>query len=249
MNQKFYLLFFVLAFEFSGLVYGQTGIGTNMPHESAQLEVQSTNKGILIPRMTESQKNAILNPATGLLVYQTDGENAGFYYFDGMEWVNLAAQGSPDPNLAEEGFSATAALAVTVIASTQIGGWTVSSPYFNTTTFDPLTGTFTVPNTGRYQISATINYKTPQLVFTPIGINPAFVVRRINPVITDLVSGYLPFTDYGVLPTGTVTLIGVVELNAGDTVGLFYEDDGYLFELGLGGADSPIVWSLHQIAD
>lgn len=169
MKQKYYLLFFALVFGFSGLVYGQTGIGTNAPHGSAQLEVQSTDKGVLIPRMTESQKNVITNPATGLLVYQTDGANAGFYYYDGTQWVHLGAQGPQGaigpagptgpagPNFAEEGFSATAS-AMSIVLNLPMQGWTVGSPYFNTTTFNPVTGIFTVPQTGCYQISATINY-------------------------------------------------------------------------------------------
>lgn len=57
---------------------------------SAMLDVSSTSKGMLIPRMTAQQKNAISNPATGLLVYQTDGEN-GFYYFNGSNWLILIA--------------------------------------------------------------------------------------------------------------------------------------------------------------
>jgi len=48
--------------------------------ESAVLDVQSTSKGILIPRMTEAERFAIASPANGLMVYQTDGEQ-GFYYY------------------------------------------------------------------------------------------------------------------------------------------------------------------------
>lgn len=55
---------------------------------SAMLDVKSTTKGLLIPRMTATQKNAIFQPATGLLVYQTDGET-GFYYFNGTAWYLL----------------------------------------------------------------------------------------------------------------------------------------------------------------
>lgn len=51
-------------------------------NSSAMLDIKSTTKGILIPRMTLVQKNAIVTPATGLLVYQTDG-TAGFYYNSG----------------------------------------------------------------------------------------------------------------------------------------------------------------------
>jgi hypothetical protein len=49
------------------------------------LDVKSTTGGLLIPRMTELDRNDITNPATGLLVYQTD-DTPGFYYFDGTSW-------------------------------------------------------------------------------------------------------------------------------------------------------------------
>lgn len=53
---------------------------------SAMLDVSSTTSGILIPRMTENQKSAIVSPATGLMIYQTDAVT-GFWYFDGAVWV------------------------------------------------------------------------------------------------------------------------------------------------------------------
>ena len=55
---------------------------------SAMLDINSTEKGLLIPRMTAQQKIAIPTPATGLLVYQTDGD-PGFYYFNGTGWLLL----------------------------------------------------------------------------------------------------------------------------------------------------------------
>lgn len=68
------------------------GINTDgsAPHASAMLDVKSTTSGLLIPRMTQAQKLAITSPATGLLIYQTDGTQ-GFWYFDGPMWVHLAA--------------------------------------------------------------------------------------------------------------------------------------------------------------
>jgi hypothetical protein len=56
------------------------GIGTNTPNTSAQLDISSTTKGLLPPRMTQAQRNAIVSPAPGLLVYQTD-LTAGYYYY------------------------------------------------------------------------------------------------------------------------------------------------------------------------
>ncbi|CAH0996750.1 hypothetical protein EMA8858_02885 [Emticicia aquatica] len=64
------------------------GIGTTRPDNSAALEVSSTNKGLLIPRLSLQQRNTIQNPATGLMVYQTD-MLSGFYFYDGKEWKPL----------------------------------------------------------------------------------------------------------------------------------------------------------------
>ncbi len=64
---------------FSVTAFAQVGINTNTPNASAALDIQATNAGLLIPRMTYSQRNAIASPATGLLIYQTDNM-AGFYY-------------------------------------------------------------------------------------------------------------------------------------------------------------------------
>jgi len=59
---------------------------------SAMLDVSSTSKGILVPRMTAAQVAAISAPATGLLVYQTDG-TAGFYYYNGSTWTIVGGGG------------------------------------------------------------------------------------------------------------------------------------------------------------
>ncbi|MEO8149675.1 MAG: hypothetical protein ABI723_18700 [Bacteroidia bacterium] len=56
------------------------------PVTSAMLDVFSTSKGFLVPRMLQAQKTAVVTPATGLLIYQTDGA-AGFYYYDGAAWI------------------------------------------------------------------------------------------------------------------------------------------------------------------
>jgi hypothetical protein len=68
------------------------GIGTNTPNNSAQLDIVSTTKGLLMPRMTAAQRTAIATPATGLTVYQTDG-TAGFYFYNGAAWSQLGAGG------------------------------------------------------------------------------------------------------------------------------------------------------------
>ncbi len=73
-----------------GVAINNTGTD---PDASAMLDVSSTNSGILIPRMSQAQRDAISNPATGLMIYQTDN-NPGFYYNSGTPlspvWVRIS---------------------------------------------------------------------------------------------------------------------------------------------------------------
>jgi len=143
-------------------------------------------------------------------------------------------------------------------ASTQLTGWTVTAPYFDSANFDETTGNYTVPATGVYFIAATINYATTAALTISLGagVNPAFVVRRTSPTTTDLISGLFPLLNVNValvltlraiLGSGTVTLAGDVQLNAGDVLGLFYVADGLTVPLDLGGTSSGIVWSLYRL--
>lgn len=66
------------------------GIGTTKPDQSAILDLSSSNKGLLMPRLSLQQRSAIQNPANGLIVYQTD-MLSGFYFYDGKEWKPLTS--------------------------------------------------------------------------------------------------------------------------------------------------------------
>jgi uncharacterized protein (TIGR02145 family) len=85
-----FLLLFVIAVFFINITEAQNvGIGTTNPAASAQLDVNSTSKGFLTPRMTAAQRTAIFSPANGLLVYQTDYPS-GYYFFKGGIWTMLS---------------------------------------------------------------------------------------------------------------------------------------------------------------
>ena len=73
--------------------YAQVGVGTTTPDASSALDIASTTKGLLIPRMTEDQRNAINSPASGLMIYQTDG-TVGLYFYDGSLWKSFEVNGS-----------------------------------------------------------------------------------------------------------------------------------------------------------
>jgi hypothetical protein len=93
-------LFLLLAAYSSQLVaYSQNvGIGTNNPNQSAVLDVQSTNKGMLIPRMTTAQRKAIVNPESGLLVFDTDKRTVFMFEYPNWGQLSFKATDVMEPN-------------------------------------------------------------------------------------------------------------------------------------------------------
>jgi hypothetical protein len=85
MKQIFTLLAAVLL---TATTYAQVGIGTTTPDASSALDITSTTKGLLIPRMKAAERDLISPAATGLMIYQTDGAT-GFYYYNGSSWANV----------------------------------------------------------------------------------------------------------------------------------------------------------------
>ncbi len=98
-NIKISLLFL---FFLSKLNAQNVGINTTTPHVSAALDVESTTKGVLVPRMTLAQRDAILTPSVGLLIFQTDG-TSGFYFHNGTGWKPLSDGASQLEKIGENG--------------------------------------------------------------------------------------------------------------------------------------------------
>lgn len=92
------------------------GVAINEDNSSADasaiLDVKSTTKGLLIPRLTQTQRDAISTPATGLIIYQTDA-TAGFYYYNGTAWTAVVT-----PFLPSWGLTGNAATAGNFIGTT-----------------------------------------------------------------------------------------------------------------------------------
>ncbi|MCF8234644.1 MAG: hypothetical protein K9G67_06700 [Bacteroidales bacterium] len=82
-------LFTFIFFVSISILYAQVAINNDgsSPDASAVLDVQSTEKGMLVPRMNTAQRTAISNPATGLFVY--DSETLSFWFFNGNGWQEI----------------------------------------------------------------------------------------------------------------------------------------------------------------
>ncbi|KAA3625199.1 MAG: hypothetical protein DWP94_01340 [Flavobacterium sp.] len=89
MSPKSILISFLFFSFFS--MNAQVGIGTTAPDASSAVDITSTDKGMLTPRLTTVQRTAILNPAEGLFVYDTDED--AFYYYDttSTSWIKIGS--------------------------------------------------------------------------------------------------------------------------------------------------------------
>ena len=89
--KKKLLLFNVLSFSFIYNSYSQNvaiNADGSLPHTSAILDIKSTEKGMLVPRMTTAQRIAVAAPATGLQVFDSDTKS--FWFYNGVGWVQFS---------------------------------------------------------------------------------------------------------------------------------------------------------------
>ena len=120
---------------FFSVIYGsislaQVGIGTNTPHTSAKLDITSTTMGVLFPRMTYLQREAIVSPAAGLMIYCSNCGSGQPQFYNGSAWLNMigGAGLTPPPAVAPT----TAASSITKTTAT--AGGNVTSDYGNAIT-------------------------------------------------------------------------------------------------------------------
>jgi hypothetical protein len=120
MTQKILLLIFSVMISLAASA--QVGINTASPNSSAALDVTSTDKGLLIPRVASTSD--ITAPTAGMMVYQTGG-TAGFYFYDG-QWALVKSDNlgnhTATTNLAMGSNSITGANNITATGTATLGG-------------------------------------------------------------------------------------------------------------------------------
>lgn len=90
MKKIIFFYFFILPVN---LFSQNIGIGTAAPHASAQLDITSSNKGMLLPRMTNIQRDAIISPAPGLMIFNTDEQY--LQIFTSIGWLTIEKTNFP----------------------------------------------------------------------------------------------------------------------------------------------------------
>lgn len=130
-------IFFAFAFLVMSFGLAQVGIGTTNPSPSAVLDIYSSSKGVLLPRLTNVERAAIASPAQGLLIYNTSKNCLEWY--NGTSWNNPcgivdAAPAAPSNVIATSG-NAQASVAFTPPSTSDfpITGYLVTSTPGNIT--------------------------------------------------------------------------------------------------------------------
>jgi len=168
---------------------------------SAMLDVKSTSQGVLVPRMTAAQRGLIGSPATGLLVYQTDG-TAGFYFYNGTQWTSLSGGGSTAPAITTQyhaGSSYSVATTDQLVYSTTAGA-TFTLPRASLAGVGKtiyLEDNFNAVGTGNYAFMTVNTTGSDQLIMPYYGTessSPAQVMFAI--FVSDGVSNWIAVSAY-----------------------------------------------------
>ena len=181
MKQFFTLLAVVL---FTATTYAQVGINNENSDPSAALDITSTTKGLLMPRMTNAQRQAISSPVAGLMVFVTDFDGGSFMFYDGTKWGTLSfTEKRPDAPTIGTAVAADTQATVSFTAPSSDGGSAITS-YTATSSPDGITGTISQPGSGSITVTGLTN-----------GIAYTFTVTATNAIGTSTASA----------PSGSVT--------------------------------------------
>jgi hypothetical protein len=222
----FFIIFYLIAFT----SIAQTGIGTTTPDPSAKLDVNSSNKGFLPPRVTlisTTDITTIANPATALLVYNTGNNvniSAGYYYWNGTNWARISSNGI-----------ILASSAITVSATT-------TAPTSGIRTIDR---TFAVDNGATKTITLQLGYEgsaagsgdylfslpTGITFNTNAGYNPIYTGALWTPTVGSMAAYFIPLQGGIVVPGAWSHLAFVIP----------YSSTQYRIALAHGG--SLALWS------
>ncbi|MDQ0065650.1 hypothetical protein [Chryseobacterium lathyri] len=154
---------YAFAFITGTAVQGQIGVGTATPDPSALLDLNASNKGLLLPRVTltsTSDITTVPNPAKGLLVYATQNFGTGItaiqkdtlYKFDGTQWKPLTTREKFISNELPKIVAVGRKTSTTDTCNGLTGGWFALN-YRSNPALLTATGAFTAPQAGYYMFS------------------------------------------------------------------------------------------------
>lgn len=156
MKRFFILLTFIIS---SQIINAQVGIGTTTPDDSSILEIESTEKGVLIPRVTTAQRNAINSPENSLMVYNTTTNN--YEYNSGTKifpnWVNITYHPTIKYSNIDTATNINNNSAITLPVCGSLE-WNDDASLYQVSG-----NTITINTSGKYRITTNISYNVPSV--------------------------------------------------------------------------------------
>ena len=176
-------------------VNGKVIVGASSENSaSAVLEANSTSQGFLPPRLTLAQRNAITNPAQGLMIYCTNcGANGEPEYFNGTTWLNLAgnaaAKAIPTINLVVGNYTFSGSAQGPNSASNTGTGTSYTYSYVGTGSTTYAASSTRPTNAGTYSVTVTLGASTDGN-YTSASATAAFTIAKAIPTVTPSIGTY-----------------------------------------------------------
>jgi hypothetical protein len=220
---------------FSAIARAQIGIGTLVPDASAVLDLSSTTKGFLLPRMTSAEQAALSKPAKGLAIFNTTTNQIENNIGDGIDsviWVGASTKGITAPLGTN-----TTQLATTEFVLANTGTYrfleSVDAVTTNATTEVVISGMSVTPSAGTYAVSFNSQYNNSPILAAVMTANTSFMTDLVrvynelkaiqNPVIAHIATFGSETLNPGVYSIiGASTVTGILTLDAlGDPNAVF----------------------------
>lgn len=186
-TNRFFLSLFLLI---AGITNAQLGIGTAVPDKSSLLDLSSTKKGLLIPRMTTQEQSLLENPAIGLIVFNTITSQIETNRGDGHGgalWTSAATNGITAPVGTN-----TTQLATTAFVLENSGGYASVNDIIPITTnslTDVLVNGMTIaPPAGTYSVSFNSQYNNDTITNSVSSIGTAQAVIDLKTAYDQLMA-------------------------------------------------------------
>lgn len=219
-----YLLLTTILLSICGTANAQYGLGTSTPEPSSILDLKSTKKGFLLPRMTTVQQDSIVNPAIGLTIYNLDTKQLQTNKGDGLGgtfWTSSSG-----------GTSGGSGGSISFVESgTQVATVLDSDTVISEMTLSPGAGTYAVTFNGEYNIDPG---NVSSFITTPKGVVDLLAAySQLNAMVPTITTHSPSFGLNEILPPG------VYSVNANATIA------GNLYLNGNGNSNSLFIFKIN----